>query len=113
MKHTFQRITALLLILLLTGSLLVSCSGREEEIADTYLGETVDLGLSENEYLFDVIEVDGELWATVGVTSDEVAAKYGTDYGVGFIIPYKTEYRYYDMDGVIAAALSLADQELL
>jgi len=98
MNPNARRITALLLILLLTGSLLVSCSGREEEIADIYLAEKVDLGLSENEYLFDVIEVDGELRATVGVTSEEVAAKYGTDYGIDFIIPYQTEYRYYTMD---------------
>jgi len=99
MKTTAKHITALLLGLLLTASLLASCSegseGQEKAdgAADTYLGENVDLGLSENEKLMDIIEVDGELRATVGVTSEEITTKYGTEYG----IPYKTEYRYYDM----------------
>ncbi|MBR4865775.1 MAG: hypothetical protein IKU11_03740, partial [Clostridia bacterium] len=72
-----------------------SCGRREEE-ADTYLGEIVDLNLSENETILDIIEVDGELRATVGVTSEEMAAKYGTEYDT----PYKTEYRYYDLEFV-------------
>ncbi|MBE7000831.1 MAG: hypothetical protein E7428_11685 [Ruminococcaceae bacterium] len=99
MKHTFRRMTALFLVLLMTSSLLASCSkGKEKvsEIADTYLGENVDLGLAENEKLMDIIETDGEIRATVGVTSDEMVAKYGTEYGT----PYKTEYRYYDMEFV-------------
>ncbi|MBR4865968.1 MAG: hypothetical protein IKU11_04735, partial [Clostridia bacterium] len=99
MKPNRNRITALVLALLMTASFLASCSGKgKAETADIYLGEIVDLGLSENETILDIIEADGELRATVGVTSDEMAARYGTDYGVGFIIPYKTEYRYYDMD---------------
>ena len=99
MRTTTKRITALLFVLLLTASLLASCSERkdkEAETADTYLGENVDLGLTENETLMDIIEVDGELRATVGVTSDEMTAKYGTEYGT----PYKTEYRYYNMEFV-------------
>ncbi|MBE7000331.1 MAG: hypothetical protein E7428_09120 [Ruminococcaceae bacterium] len=95
MKHTCKRITAFALVLLMTLSLLASCSGGKEksETADTYLGETVDLGLGKNEKLMDIIEVDGELRATVGVESNEINATYGIDKG----IPYKTEYRYYDM----------------
>ncbi|MBQ2749898.1 MAG: hypothetical protein IJF34_08960 [Clostridia bacterium] len=99
MRTTTKRITALFLVLLLTASLLASCSERkdkEAETADTYLGENVDLGLAENETLMDMIEVDGELRATVGVTSEEMEAKYGTEYGT----PYKTEYRYYSMEFV-------------
>ncbi|MBQ2748711.1 MAG: hypothetical protein IJF34_02900 [Clostridia bacterium] len=99
MKHTFRRMTALFLVLLMTASLLASCSKVHEEAdgaADTYLGENVDLGLAENETLMDIIEVDGELRATVGVTSEEMTTKYGTEYGT----PYKTEYRYYDMEFV-------------
>ena len=98
MKHVTNRITALVFVLLMTASLLASCSsgGEESESANTYVGENIDLGLSENEKLMDIIEVDGELRATVGVTSDEMTAKYGTEYGT----PYKTEYRYYDMEFV-------------
>ncbi|MBQ2749900.1 MAG: extracellular solute-binding protein [Clostridia bacterium] len=99
MKTTAKRITALFLVLLMTASLLASCSERkdkEAETADTYLGENVDLGLAENETLMDIIEVDGELRATVGVTNEEMTTKYGTEYGT----PYKTEYRYYDMEFV-------------
>ncbi|MBQ2749899.1 MAG: hypothetical protein IJF34_08965 [Clostridia bacterium] len=99
MRTTVKRITALLLVLLLTASLLASCSGKagETENADTYVGENVDLGLAENEKLMDIIEVDGELRATVGVTSEEMEAKYGTDYLLEYNTPYKTEYRYFNM----------------
>ena len=95
MKMKFRCITALILVLLMTASLLVSCSqkSKEGETADTYLGENVELGLAESETLMDIVEVDGELRATVGVESNEINATYGIDKG----IPYKTEYRYYDM----------------
>jgi len=99
MKHTCKRITAFALVLLMTLSLLASCSGGKEksETADTYLGETVDLGLGKNEKLMDIIEVDGELRATVGVTSEEMEAKYSSDYPLENNTPYQTEYRYYNM----------------
>ncbi|MBE6998980.1 MAG: hypothetical protein E7428_02205 [Ruminococcaceae bacterium] len=99
MKQSFWGMLSLFLLIALLVSLFSSCGNGErtgEPDNNNYLGENVDLGLSENETLMDIIEVDGELRATVGVTSDEMVAKYGTEYGT----PYKTEYRYYDMEFV-------------
>lgn len=100
MKLNTKRITALILVLLMTSSLLASCGEKTKGISDgpetitiyeNYKGFAVDLGLSENEVVMDIIEADGELRATIGVTSDEAEAIYGTGYGN----PYQTEYRYY------------------
>ena len=79
--------------------LLASCGNEKEEKgevgeANAYLAEPIELDLAENELLMDIIEVDGLLRATVGVTSDELTKKYGT----GFRKPYQTEYRYFDME---------------
>ena len=106
MKTTVKRITALFLVLLMTASLLASCSwGGESEDAvtevdgipvfDQYKSRKVDLGLSENETLFDIIEVDGELRATVGVLDPNWDPDHPEEY-IG--LPYLTEHRWYSLD---------------
>ncbi|MBQ2750100.1 MAG: hypothetical protein IJF34_09985 [Clostridia bacterium] len=94
MKHTFQRITALALVLLLTASLLTSCFESQSAISrDPYVARTIDLGLTEDEMLMDIAETKEGFRATVGVTYDGIEAEYGSN-GT----PYLTEYRYYDTD---------------
>ena len=107
MKTTVKRITALFLILLLTASLLASCkSGGEEEtvtevdgipVFDQYKSRKVDLGLSENEVIYDIIEIDGMLRATVGVLAPDFDPDNPEEY---FGRPYPTEHRWYGLDYV-------------
>ncbi|MCQ2445683.1 MAG: hypothetical protein MJ141_02195 [Clostridia bacterium] len=99
MKRTFTQILALLLAIFMILPVRASCAAEKERegeggVADTYLAEPVELDLAENELLMDIIEVDGLLRATVGVTSEELTKKYGTGLGT----PYQTEYRYFDME---------------
>jgi len=86
---------------------LTSCMGKSYEenkelqsrvsTYNNYVGNIINLGLAENETILDVIEVDGELRATIGVENWEIG---------GIIVsgvagtPYITEHRYYDMDFV-------------
>lgn len=106
MKHFAKRNTALALVLLMIASLLASCREQAENpkeesageivseiVHDSYLPKVVDLGLSEKETVMDVTQAEDGIRLTIGVTSDEVEDTYGTSRG----IPYKTEYRYYDM----------------
>ena len=104
MKYIAKSITALALILLMTASLLASCgrttgesSAKTKTVAmyDEYTAKTVDLGLAENEILMDIIEIDGKLRATIGVTSADIRNTYGL---AANGTPYMTEYRYYSMD---------------
>ena len=107
MKMNFKRITALLLVLLLTASLLASCkSGGEEEtvtevdgipVFDQYKSRKVDLGLSEDEVIYDIIEIDGMLRATIGVLDPNYDPEHPEEY-LG--LPYPTEYRWYSLDYV-------------
>ena len=107
MKTTVKRITALFLILLLTASLLASCkSGGEEEtvtevdgipVFDQYKSRKVDLGLSEDEVIYDIIEIDGMLRATIGVLDPNYDPEHPEEY-LG--LPYPTEYRWYSLDYV-------------
>ena len=113
MKHTFKRIAALALVLLMTASLLASCSGEAEEISDEpktvavyddYVANTIDLGLAEDEAVMEVIEVDGKIRATIGTGGnktelDGIEIERSRN---AFEInePYFTEHRYYDMDFV-------------
>ena len=113
MKHTFKRITALALVLLMTSSLLASCSGEADEasnepqtvaVYDDYVANTIDLGLAEDEAVMEVIEVDGKIRATIGTGGnktelDGIEIERSRN---AFEInePYFTEHRYYDMDFV-------------
>ncbi|MBR6764754.1 MAG: hypothetical protein IKM13_13535 [Clostridia bacterium] len=113
MKHTFKRITALFLVLLMTSSLLASCSGEADEasdepktvaVYDDYVANTIDLGLAEDEAVMEVIEVDGKIRATIGTGGnktelDGIEIERSRN---AFEInePYFTEHRYYDMDFV-------------
>ncbi|MBR6763663.1 MAG: hypothetical protein IKM13_07945 [Clostridia bacterium] len=107
MNRICKRITALFLVLLMTASLLASCSGggkKEDTLKtiatyDEYVGSLVDLGLSDGEIIMDILEADGELRATIGIENKkleidgiEVSHYYGT--------PYLTERRYYNMSFV-------------
>ena len=111
MKHTFKRITALALVLLMTASLLASCSGEADEasdepktisVYDDYVAKTIDLGLAEDEAVMEVIEVDGKIRATIGTGGDKTEID-----GIEIVLtnnffdiyePYFTEHRYYDAD---------------
>ena len=104
MKCICKRITALFLVLLMTASLLTSCAnGVEKEdddpktIAtyDDYVGNVINLGLAANETILDIMEVDGELRATIGVEKREIE---GTEVSPVNGTPYLTEYRYFSMD---------------
>ncbi|MBQ4625532.1 MAG: hypothetical protein IJB51_13425, partial [Clostridia bacterium] len=120
MKTTVKRITALFLILLLTASLLASCSSGGEEpsvegndevvekddappVFDHYKSGEVDLGLSENEVIYDIIEVDGMLRATIGVLDPNFDPLFPAEY---FGFPYLTEHRWYSLDYVVDTAKS-------
>ncbi|MBQ4623428.1 MAG: hypothetical protein IJB51_02665, partial [Clostridia bacterium] len=103
MKLNTKRITSLILVLLMTSSLLASCSGEggEEDavtevdgipVYDKYASREIDLGLTKDETILSITEVDGELQATIGVNE----WPYVPDDDEA--IPYRTEYRYYDMD---------------
>ncbi|MBE7001046.1 MAG: hypothetical protein E7428_12790, partial [Ruminococcaceae bacterium] len=105
MKTTLKRMTALFLVLLMTASLLASCSGGGEKentvtevdgipVYENYKSQKIDLGLGDNETVFDIVEMDGMLRATIGVLGPEcdLSEYYGT--------PYLTEYRWYSMDFV-------------
>ena len=104
MKHTAKRITALVLVLLMTASLLASCSkgaGEPENavtevdgipVYDKYSSREINLDLAENETILAVKEEDGLIRATIGVTE--------ADYSWGVGIPYVTEHRYYNLDYV-------------
>ncbi|MBR4866152.1 MAG: hypothetical protein IKU11_05670, partial [Clostridia bacterium] len=102
MKHTIKRITALVLVLLVTASLLASCSGGEWErvagdwpipVYDEYVGKVIDLGLTEDEKIMDVTETEDGFRLTIGSTYKRIEETYG-EYGT----PYLTQYRYYDAD---------------
>ena len=107
MKLVLKRTTALCMILLLTASLLASCSGEggkrkegpQKTIAtyDDYVGSPADLGLTQDEVVMDILEIDGELRATIGVAVQEIDGKAVT---LTSGTPYLTEHRYYDMDFV-------------
>ncbi len=104
MKLNTKRMTALILVLLMTSSLLASCTKGEPEVAvtevdgipvyDKYASREIDLGLTRDETILNVIEVDGEIRATIGV--DEKTYLPESDE----TIPYRTEHRYYSMDYV-------------
>ena len=106
MKHFAKRITALLLLLLMTASLLASCSGEAEKSSDEpktiatyddYVANTIDFGLGDGETLMEIIEIDGELRATVGIADmDEDLDGIYRHPVPG--IPYETEHRYYNME---------------
>ncbi|MBQ4624901.1 MAG: hypothetical protein IJB51_10230, partial [Clostridia bacterium] len=64
---------------------------------DKYVGNIINLGLAENETILDIIEVDGELRATIGVETWEIEGIVVS--GVAGT-PYITEHRYYSMDFV-------------
>ncbi|MBQ6990081.1 MAG: hypothetical protein IJN58_03400, partial [Clostridia bacterium] len=57
----------------------------------------VDLGLSENEVIYDIIEIDGMLRATVGVLAPDFDPDNPEEY---FGRPYPTEHRWYGLDYV-------------
>ncbi|MBR4867154.1 MAG: hypothetical protein IKU11_10705, partial [Clostridia bacterium] len=107
MKTIVKRITALILVLLMTASLLASCNGGGEEetvtevdgipVFEHYKSSKVDLGLSENEVIYDIIEIDGMLRATVGVLDPNWDPLFPDEY-VGR--PYPTEHRWYSLDYV-------------
>ncbi len=108
MKMNFKRITALALVLLMTASLLASCSGGGEKegtvtevdgipVFDQYKSRKVDLGLSEDEVIYDVIEIDGMIRATVGVLDPNWDPLFPEEY-IGR--PYITEHRWYSLDYV-------------
>ncbi|MBQ2750625.1 MAG: hypothetical protein IJF34_12655, partial [Clostridia bacterium] len=104
MKHTVKRITALVLVLLMMSSLLASCTKGENEntatevdgipVYDKYASREIDLGLTRDETILNVIEVNGEIRATIGVNEHPYVRDEDDT------IPYRTEYRYYDMDYV-------------
>ena len=66
MKQTFRRMIALVLVLLMTSSLLASCSKVENEntvtevdgipVYDKYASREIDLGLTRDETILNVIE---------------------------------------------------------
>ncbi|MBR6762315.1 MAG: hypothetical protein IKM13_01020 [Clostridia bacterium] len=100
MKLNTKRITALILVLLMTSSLLASCSGGGESestvaevdgipVYDKYKSRDIDLGLTENETVLDAIEVDGLIRVTIGVNVKADSAE-----------PYFTQRRYYSQDYV-------------
>ncbi|MBE7000164.1 MAG: hypothetical protein E7428_08250 [Ruminococcaceae bacterium] len=102
MKHKTKRITALALVLLMTASLLASCSGDGEAdpakdwpipVYKEYVGKVIDLGLTQDEKVMDVVEVEGGIRATIGVTYEGIEETYGS-HGT----PYLTKYRYYGAD---------------
>ncbi len=72
MKHTCKRITALLLILLLTGSLLASCSGREVE-SEELIPRILDLPLEEGEVVLDILEADENYRVLVGMPDEALS----------------------------------------
>ncbi|MBQ4625286.1 MAG: hypothetical protein IJB51_12170 [Clostridia bacterium] len=104
MKLNTKRMTALILVLLMTSSLLASCTKGANEntvtevegipVYDKYASREIDLGLTRDETILNVIEVDGEIRATIGVNEHP----YVRD--IDDTTPYRTEYRYYDMDYV-------------
>ncbi|MBQ6991202.1 MAG: hypothetical protein IJN58_09110, partial [Clostridia bacterium] len=61
-------------------------------VYDKYASREIDLGLTRDETILNVIEVDGEIRATIGV-NEHPYVRGETD-----TIPYRTEYRYYDME---------------
>ncbi|MBR4865203.1 MAG: hypothetical protein IKU11_00835 [Clostridia bacterium] len=98
MKHTTKRITALVLVLLMTASLLASCSKEADTVTevdgipvyDKYKSREIDLGLTENETVLEAIEeTDGLIRVTVGVNVKENSEE-----------PYFTQRRYYSQDYV-------------
>ncbi len=104
MNRICKRITALILVLLMTASLLASCSGGEWErvagdwpipVYDEYVGKVIDLGLTEDEKIMDVTETEDGFRVTIGSTYKRIEETYG-EYGT----PYLTQYRYYDADFV-------------
>ncbi|MBQ2749797.1 MAG: hypothetical protein IJF34_08445 [Clostridia bacterium] len=101
MKNTAKRIATLILVLLMAASLLASCGNGEKEIVtevdgipvfDKYKSREVDLGLAQNETVFDIVEVDGALRTTIGV----LESAYSPFVYSG--APYMTEHRWYSMD---------------
>ena len=121
MKRTITRVLAMLLAILLTLPLLASCgsgkAGNEENslvtevdgvtvtkedgipVYDQYKARVVDLGLSKKEKIFDIIEIDGELRATVGVEASDYNPEDRTKY-IYYFVPYLTEHRWYSPDYV-------------
>jgi hypothetical protein len=106
MKLLFSRIVAFVLGSLMIVQLLASCSGEGGKKEDTpktiatydeYVGSLVDLGLSDGEIVMDIIEVDGELRATIGVEVKERELD-GKEISHMYGIPYLSERRYYSME---------------
>ena len=125
MKNTAKRITAMLLALLLTASLLVSCGSEKAESEEAvtevegtpvlevdgvpvskvdgvplfhqYKSREVDLGLEENETFYDIIEIDGQLRATIGILDPNWDPEHPEEYRGK---PYPTEHRWYSPDYV-------------
>ncbi len=96
------RMLSLFVIYSLMVQLYASCSGEANEVTatevdgipvyDKYASREIDLGLTRDETILNVIEVDGEIRATIGV-NEHPYVRGETD-----TIPYRTEYRYFDMD---------------
>ncbi|MBE6998735.1 MAG: hypothetical protein E7428_00935 [Ruminococcaceae bacterium] len=95
-RYELRFLSGILLLSLIVSVLAACAESRQQanDATDTYLGEVIDIGLAENEMIMNVAEIGGEIRFTIGVECDEINALYGTDKG----IPYKTEYRYYDME---------------
>jgi len=103
MKTLYFPVLSGVLFFLTLLQLLTSCSNDKKEDTpktvatyDEYVGSLVDLGLSDGEIVMDIIEIDGELRATIGVEAKEreingieISHTHGT--------PYLTERRHYSM----------------
>ena len=66
MKPTCKRITAFALVLLMTLSLLASCSDREVE-SEELIPRILDLPLEEGEVVLDILEADENYRVLVGM----------------------------------------------
>lgn len=98
MKVTIKSFISFFMILALIFALLPSCKQENNNetthkfsLHNQYVSKIIDLGLSKNEAIMEVMERDNELQITIGVTSKEREEIYTTREG----IPYLTEYRYY------------------
>ena len=104
MKKKMIRLLALWLLPVLLAPFLAACSGDADEntatevdgipVYDKYASREIDLGLTRDETILNVIEVDGEIRATIGVNERPYV------WDEEDTIPYRTEYRYYDMEYV-------------
>lgn len=87
--------------LCLTVGLFSSCNGKNEEVSGyegeypiytSYLANVTNIEPDENEVFTGVTEIDGKIRLTVGVTDNELKSREID------LVPYRTEYRYYDME---------------